>query len=213
MNAREQMPVTTVIAAMRLARGTRQLCRVRGYAATAAPAIAPHPQFGEQENMSLVQSINSALDIALESNPKAVLFGEDVAFGGVFRASVGLRAKHGDERVFNSTLCEQGVLPSVREGERCTSVRRGRHAPTCTWRRRLTAFAVVVSWCVERSVSVCSANHTRKALRASESGWRRLASQPLPRFSSQITSFRTWHLSLRLPMFMCVCLTRRAQGL
>lgn len=53
------------------------------------------------------QAINSALDIALESDPKSCLFGEDVAFGGVFRASVGLRDKYGPNRVFNSTLCEQ----------------------------------------------------------------------------------------------------------
>ena len=33
-----------------------------------------------------------------------------MAFGGVFRASVGLREKYGDDRVFNSTLCEQGIV-------------------------------------------------------------------------------------------------------
>lgn len=33
-----------------------------------------------------------------------------MAFGGVFRASVGLRDKYGDKRVFNSTLCEQGIV-------------------------------------------------------------------------------------------------------
>lgn len=38
-----------------------------------------------------------------------MLFGEDVAFGGVFRASMGLREKFGDDRVFNTPLCEQGI--------------------------------------------------------------------------------------------------------
>ena len=33
-----------------------------------------------------------------------------MAFGGVFRASVGLRDKYGPQRVFNSTLCEQGIV-------------------------------------------------------------------------------------------------------
>lgn len=58
-------------------------------------------------------AVNSALDIALATDPKAVLFGEDVAFGGVFRASVGLKDKYGDKRVFNSTLCEQGEVLSL----------------------------------------------------------------------------------------------------
>jgi 2-oxoisovalerate dehydrogenase E1 component beta subunit len=38
-----------------------------------------------------------------------VVFGEDVAFGGVFRASVDLREKFGPDRVFNTPLCEQGI--------------------------------------------------------------------------------------------------------
>jgi hypothetical protein len=39
----------------------------------------------------------------------AVVFGEDVAFGGVFRCTLGLRAKYGAHRVFNTPLCEQGI--------------------------------------------------------------------------------------------------------
>lgn len=36
----------------------------------------------------------------------AVLFGEDVKFGGVFRCSIGLNEKYGNDRVFNTPLCE-----------------------------------------------------------------------------------------------------------
>ncbi|KAK3096954.1 hypothetical protein FSP39_005077 [Pinctada imbricata] len=60
--------------------------------------------------MNLVQSVNNAMDIALASDPSAVLFGEDVAFGGVFRCSVELRDKYGRDRVFNSPLSEQGIV-------------------------------------------------------------------------------------------------------
>ncbi len=37
----------------------------------------------------------------------ATIFGEDVKFGGVFRCSLDLNAKYGDDRVFNTPLCEQ----------------------------------------------------------------------------------------------------------
>ena len=37
------------------------------------------------------------------------MFGEDVAFGGVFRCTVGLREKYGEHRVFNTPLSEQGI--------------------------------------------------------------------------------------------------------
>lgn len=38
-----------------------------------------------------------------------VIFGEDVAFGGVFRCTVGLAEKHGAHRVFNTPICEQAI--------------------------------------------------------------------------------------------------------
>lgn len=41
--------------------------------------------------------------------PPQITFGEDVAFGGVFRCSVGLREEFGSSRVFNTPLCEQGI--------------------------------------------------------------------------------------------------------
>lgn len=66
--------------------------------------------------MNLFQSINSAIDIALGSDPKyafilwrAIVFGEDVKFGGVFRCTSGLLEKYGVDRVFNTPLSEQGI--------------------------------------------------------------------------------------------------------
>jgi 2-oxoisovalerate dehydrogenase E1 component beta subunit len=40
---------------------------------------------GATTKMSMLQSITNALDIAMEKDPTAIIFGEDVGFGGVFR--------------------------------------------------------------------------------------------------------------------------------
>jgi 2-oxoisovalerate dehydrogenase E1 component beta subunit len=61
------------------------------------------------KEMNLWETINQTLDIALESDPSAVLFGEDVKFGGVFRCSMDLNEKYGTDRVFNTPLSEQGI--------------------------------------------------------------------------------------------------------
>eukprot|EP00794_Sanderia_malayensis_P000667 gene667-1335_t len=65
--------------------------------------------FGDTRRMNLFQSLTDAMDIALEKDSSAVIFGEDVAFGGVFRCTVGLADKYGKDRVFNTPLCEQGI--------------------------------------------------------------------------------------------------------
>lgn len=39
----------------------------------------------------------------------SVVFGEDVAFGGVFRCTMDLKKRFGASRVFNTPLCEQGI--------------------------------------------------------------------------------------------------------
>ncbi|XP_061529821.1 2-oxoisovalerate dehydrogenase subunit beta, mitochondrial isoform X2 [Phycodurus eques] len=76
---------------------------------TFQPDLVP-TQYGPTQKMNLFQSITSALDNTLSSDPTAVIFGEDVAFGGVFRCTVGLRDKYGKDRVFNTPLCEQGIV-------------------------------------------------------------------------------------------------------
>lgn len=58
----------------------------------------------------MFMAINQGLDQALEKDKSALLFGEDVAFGGVFRCSLNLQSKYGKDRVFNTPLCEQGII-------------------------------------------------------------------------------------------------------
>ena len=53
---------------------------------------------GDAVKMNLVEAIRSALDTTMEKDPTATVFGEDVAFGGVFRCTVGLLDKYGKSR-------------------------------------------------------------------------------------------------------------------
>ncbi|KAJ2363377.1 hypothetical protein IW150_006748, partial [Coemansia sp. RSA 2607] len=64
---------------------------------------------GATQKMNMCQAINDALRVALATDESAVVFGEDVAFGGVFRCSVGLAEEFGRERIFNTPLTEQGI--------------------------------------------------------------------------------------------------------
>jgi 2-oxoisovalerate dehydrogenase E1 component beta subunit len=67
-----------------------------------------HP--ADTKKLNLFQSVNEALATALASDEKSVVFGEDVAFGGVFRCTMGLAEKYGKDRVFNTPLTEQGLV-------------------------------------------------------------------------------------------------------
>lgn len=73
-------------------------------------ADVPSSSDGECARLNMFQSINNALELALAKDPNAVIFGEDVAFGGVFRCTIGLQDKFGKDRVFNTPLCEQGIV-------------------------------------------------------------------------------------------------------
>ncbi|KZT27310.1 pyruvate dehydrogenase [Neolentinus lepideus HHB14362 ss-1] len=64
----------------------------------------------ETRKMNTYQSIRDALSLALMKDDTAVVFGEDVAFGGVFRCTMGLAEEFGRERVFNTPLSEQGIV-------------------------------------------------------------------------------------------------------
>ena len=61
--------------------------------------------------MTMVQALNSAMDVLLARDPDVVIFGEDVGFyGGVFRVTEGLQQKHGETRVFDTPIAEGGMM-------------------------------------------------------------------------------------------------------
>ncbi|RXW18623.1 hypothetical protein EST38_g7237 [Candolleomyces aberdarensis] len=63
----------------------------------------------ETQKMNTYQAVRDAMAIALTKDETAVVFGEDVGFGGVFRCTMGLAEEFGKERVFNTPLTEQGI--------------------------------------------------------------------------------------------------------
>jgi hypothetical protein len=63
----------------------------------------------DTQQMNFFTALNDAMSIALATDPTAIVFGEDVAFGGVFRCSQGLRDTFGPDRVFNTPLSENGI--------------------------------------------------------------------------------------------------------
>ncbi|XHO04715.1 Pyruvate dehydrogenase E1 component subunit beta [Ralstonia syzygii] len=61
-------------------------------------------------DVNLVEAVNLALAHALEHDPSVVLLGEDIGVnGGVFRATVGLQARFGAERVIDTPLAETAL--------------------------------------------------------------------------------------------------------
>eukprot|EP01013_Petalomonas_cantuscygni_P029771 TRINITY_DN55652_c0_g1_i1.p1 TRINITY_DN55652_c0_g1~~TRINITY_DN55652_c0_g1_i1.p1 ORF type:complete len:407 (-),score=82.29 TRINITY_DN55652_c0_g1_i1:423-1541(-) len=59
--------------------------------------------------INFLSAVTDALRLSMARNPKVCVFGEDVAFGGVFRCSIGLREQFGAHRVFNTPLSEAGI--------------------------------------------------------------------------------------------------------
>lgn len=72
----------------------------------------PEPNYKDHPNtskMNLFSAINSAMSIALKTDPTAIVFGEDVGFGGVFRCTSDLQDEFGKDRVFDTPISETGI--------------------------------------------------------------------------------------------------------
>ena len=64
--------------------------------------------------MTMIQALRSAMDVMLERDPNVVVYGQDVGyFGGVFRCTEGLQARHGKHRVFDAPIAEGGIVGSA----------------------------------------------------------------------------------------------------
>ncbi|MGH2590751.1 MAG: alpha-ketoacid dehydrogenase subunit beta [Actinomycetota bacterium] len=59
----------------------------------------------------MVAALNAALRDALATDPRTLLFGEDIgALGGVFRVTEGLQREFGRQRVFDTPIAEAGIV-------------------------------------------------------------------------------------------------------
>ncbi|MEO7602877.1 MAG: transketolase C-terminal domain-containing protein [Sphingomicrobium sp.] len=66
---------------------------------------------GEGQRINMVTAIRRVLDQELGANPKMLVFGEDVGpKGGVHAVTLGLQDKFGVERVFDTSLNEEGIV-------------------------------------------------------------------------------------------------------
>lgn len=70
---------------------------------------APNPP--DPRRLTMVEAIRRTLDVELSVNPRCLVFGEDVGLkGGVHAATLGLQAHHGEARVFDTSLSEEGII-------------------------------------------------------------------------------------------------------
>ena len=67
-----------------------------------------HP---EPARINMLTAIRRTLEHELRTNPRMLLFGEDVGpKGGVHAATMGLQAAFGEKRVFDTSLSEEGII-------------------------------------------------------------------------------------------------------
>ncbi len=68
----------------------------------------PHP---EPTRINMLTAIRRTLETEMTLNSRMIIFGEDVGpKGGVHAATMGLQEKFGEERVFDTSLSEEGII-------------------------------------------------------------------------------------------------------
>ncbi|MBO8173041.1 MAG: alpha-ketoacid dehydrogenase subunit beta [Bacillaceae bacterium] len=63
------------------------------------------------DKLTMVQAIQQAMKVKLQEDDRVILMGEDIGVnGGVFRATDGLLAEFGEQRVIDTPLAESGII-------------------------------------------------------------------------------------------------------
>jgi len=77
----------------------------------AAVAPAPEADGPETTRTTMLAAIRRTLESELGANPRVVVFGEDVGRkGGVHGVTAGLQERFGEDRVFDTSLSEEGII-------------------------------------------------------------------------------------------------------
>src|SRR5882757_1968449 len=81
------------------------------WAEGAAPPAGSEQSDSQGPRINLVTAVRRTLEHELAVNPRMLIFGEDVGQkGGVHAATMGLQAKFGTARVFDTSLSEEGII-------------------------------------------------------------------------------------------------------
>ncbi len=82
------------------------------FAETTERGGAHHPaSVAEPARINMLTAIRRTLEHELKVNPKVLVFGEDVGpKGGVHAATMGLQETFGEDRVFDTSLSEEGII-------------------------------------------------------------------------------------------------------
>src|SRR5215210_4409727 len=76
-----------------------------------SPPPSSNEPAGAGQRINMVTAIRRVLNQELEANPRVLVFGEDVGpKGGVHAVTLGLQEKFGRERVFDTSLNEEGIV-------------------------------------------------------------------------------------------------------
>jgi 2-oxoisovalerate dehydrogenase E1 component len=87
-----------------------EMQEVGGRAGLSLEATTHEPK-SEGQRINMVTAIRRTLEQELEANPRVLVFGEDVGpKGGVHAVTLGLQDKFGRERVFDTSLNEEGIV-------------------------------------------------------------------------------------------------------
>ena len=75
------------------------------------PAVGSDVPRPDGPRINMLTAIRRTLEHELEVNPRVLVFGEDVGRkGGVHAATLGLQQRFGEQRVFDTSLSEEGII-------------------------------------------------------------------------------------------------------